>query len=57
MKSLKFFLITIITLSSFAVIAQEKLAAAPTSKAKPAKAEKAFSIIEKGAILSKVTFR
>ena len=57
MKSLKFFLITLISLSSFAVNAQEKLAAAQPAKNKPAKAEKTFSVIEKGALLTKATFR
>lgn len=57
MKGINVFLAALISLSSLAVAAQEKLAATPAAKAKPAKAEKAFSIIEKGALLTKAAFR
>jgi hypothetical protein len=57
MKSLRFFLITFISFTSFAALAQEKLALAEPAKKKPVKVEKAFTIIEKGSLLNKATFR
>lgn len=57
MKSLKFVFITLITISSVFVSAQEKLAATSPEKTKSAKVERAFSIIEKGSFLTKASFR
>ncbi|SKB86483.1 hypothetical protein [Daejeonella lutea] len=57
MKRSKLILLTFISFISFASVAQEKLASTEKEKAKPVKAERPFSVIEKGALLSKATFR
>jgi hypothetical protein len=47
----------IVALSSFSVSAQEKAVIVSTKQKKSAKPEKAFAIYEKGALMSKATFR
>ncbi len=57
MKKLNIVLIIFICLFSFSAIGQDKLVVTNKDKAKPAKAERQFSIIEKGALISKASFR
>lgn len=57
MKLLNVLLITFISLSSVTALAQDKLAVTNNEKAKPVKAEKAFLVVEKGALITKATFR
>lgn len=57
MKTLKFFLISLFCLYALGSTAQDKTYAAKEKKDKSAKAEMGYKIIEKGAMLSKVTFR
>ncbi len=57
MKKLNILLFLFVCLASSAAIGQDKLAVTNKEKVKPAKAERQFSIIEKGALLTKATFR
>jgi hypothetical protein len=57
MKSQAFWLIAVISFTSLTAGAQEKPAAVQPSKSKSAKAEKGYTLIEKGLLLSKATFR
>jgi hypothetical protein len=57
MKSIRTLLIALLSLSSLVVAAQEKTAALPSEKKKAVKGGETFNIVEKGSLLSRVSFR